>query len=70
MTDEELKRYVDAKIKEALKSYPTSTGIPLDPGQERRLKRVELSLVAVIQCLRELLPDSGFREAVCRVPHT
>ncbi len=53
MTKDELKRFVDDRIKEALKSMPPSSDLLHDSYLVRRLERVEFFLRALIVSLRE-----------------
>ena len=60
MTDEEIKRYVDAQIKEGLKSK-TPMGLPIDSDLVGRLDEVEVRLEATIRSLAKLLPEKDWK---------
>ena len=65
MISDELKEYIDAQIKETLKSQPV-VGVPTDPGLVRVLTEVVIRLQAVIVALQGLPPESGCWERLSK----
>ena len=53
MTDDEIKKFVDDRIRKALKTKIPAGGHSHDSGLERRLERVEFFLKALIASLQE-----------------
>jgi len=66
MTDEEIKQYIDAQIKEALRSKTLTAGLLPDSDLVRQLAEVELRQATVIQSLPKLFPDLNWKETLSK----
>jgi hypothetical protein len=63
MTPDEITRLVEEKVREELESQPV-VGVPVDPDQLFRLRKLEVLAVAMIRVLAKYFPDFEWAKSI------